>query len=108
MQSSQSTPNTYQTWDYQVTNGLVPILSDSGAPNSAEDAQSAMIATFVQVGTIPQLPEYGVDWLSFFTGEISIGVIDSSIKQNLSNAGLNFLPSYDLINGNLVVTVVNQ
>ena len=101
MQSSQTALNQYQTWDYLVNSGIVPILQ-----NSQEQEQAAAIAAFIQTGTIPQLPDYGVDWVGFFAGEVDIGVIDNSIKQNLASAGLaDFSPTYDLVNGNLICRV---
>ena len=104
MQSSQSLPNQYQTWDYYVDSGIVPILE-----GSQEDSQAAAIAAFIQLGTIPQLPDTGVPWVEFFTGEIQFNQVDSSIKSALNKLGLiSFYPQYDLVNGNLVAKVISS
>lgn len=104
MESSKTIPGQYQTWDYYVADGIVPILE---TPN--DNNQAASIAAFIQVGTVPQLPEYGVPWVEFFTGQVNFGALDGAIKANLGNIGkVSYYPSYDLINGNLVATVVNQ
>jgi hypothetical protein len=103
MQSSQSPPNQYQTWDYYVQDGIVPILE-----SSQENSQAATIAAFLQLGTIPQLPTTGIPWVEFFTGEVQFNQIDSSIKSALNLLGLiSFYPQYDLVNGNLVAKVVS-
>jgi hypothetical protein len=104
MQSSQSLPNQYQTWDYQVTNGIVPIIDGVGG-----DQQAAMFAAFIQTGTIPQIPESGTPWVEFFTGTVSFSQIDNQIKSNLNALGLiSYYPQYDFVNGNLVAKVVSQ
>lgn len=104
MQSSVSLPNQYQTWDYYVVDGIVPIIE-----GIQENSQTATIAAFIQVGTVKQLPTYGIPWVEFFTGEVGFNVIDSQIKTNLNQLGLiAYYPQYDLINNNLVATVVKQ
>jgi len=101
MQSSQSIPNQFQTWDYYVSNGIVPILEDS-----PEDEQAAMIAAYLQKGTVPQLPDSGIPWVEFFTGEVQFNEVDGAIKQALNSIGLtSFYPSYDLVNDNLICKV---
>lgn len=101
MQSSQSLPNQYQTWDYYVQDGIVPILE-----GSVEDSQAATIAAFIQLGTIPQLPDSGIPWVEFFTNTAQFNQVDNAIKLALNQLGLtDFYPKYDLMNGNLVAQV---
>ena len=101
MQSSQSLPNQYQTWDYYVQDGIVPILT-----GSVEESQAATIAAFIQLGTIPQLPDSGIPWVEFFTGTVQFNQIDNAIKLILTQLGLtSFYPQYNLVNGNLVAQV---
>lgn len=107
LQSSVTSANQYQTWDYAVVNGIVPILHDSGSKTSLEDNQAATVAAFIQKGTVPQLPTFGVEWVEFFTHQISFGVVDGDIKTNLNAIGLNkYYPTYDIVNENLVCKVV--
>jgi hypothetical protein len=101
MQSSTKSPTSYQEWDYYVVNGIVPIIE-----GEEENAQAATIAAFLQVGTIPQLPEEGVDWTGFFTGGVPFNEIDNTIKNNLARIGLvDYYPTYDTINDSLVAQV---
>lgn len=109
LQSSKTAANQFQTWDYYVSGNIVPVLSDAGATNSMEDNQHATMAAFFQVGTIPQLPQFGVQWVEYFTREVSFGVVDGQIKSNLISSGLaKYYPSYDIVNEKLVVSVVSQ
>ena len=104
MDSSTKSPTSYQEWDYAVVNGIVPILE-----GEQEKAQSATMAAFLQLGTIPQLPEEGVDWTGFFTGDVPFNEIDNSIKNNLATLGLvDYYPTYDTINDSLVAQVGKQ
>ena len=101
MQSTQSIPNQFQTWDYYVADGIVPILE-----GSQEESQTAMIAAYLQKGTIPQLPETGIPWVEFFTGQVQFNEVDGAIKNALNQVGLTqFYPTYDLVNDNLIATV---
>ena len=109
LQSSQTLPNQYQTFDYLVVGNIVPVLNDSGQNGSIEDAQHAQLAAYIQRGAIPQLPGFGVEWVEFFTGTTNFGVIDGEIKQNLLAVGLsNYRPTYDIVNEKLTVAVVNK
>ena len=109
LQSGSTTPNQYQTFDYLVQGNIVPVLNDAGTTGSIEDAQHAQMAAFIQVGTVPQLPTFGVQWVEFFTGGVNFGVVDGQIKSNLMATGLsNFRPVYDLVNDKLTVAVVNK
>ena len=104
MQSTSTAAGQYPTWDYFVSGGIVPIISGTD-----EDAQAATMAAFLQVGTIPQLPEEGVDWVGYTMGEASFNEIDNKIKANLSSIGLtDYCPTYDLVNDTLVTNVGKQ
>jgi len=109
LQSSTNVANQYQTWDYLVQGNIVPVLNDSGQTGSIEDAQHAQMASFIQYGTVPQLPTFGVQWVEFFTGQVNFGAVDGQIKSNLMAIGLsNFRPVYDLVNDKLTVSVVSK
>ena len=101
MQSSTSAPNKYQTWDYYVVDGIVPIIEGKN-----EQSQNASVASYLQLGTIPQLPNTGIPWVEFFTGQTDFNSIDGAIKSALNSLGLSvFYPEYDLQNDNLVCTI---
>ena len=101
MQSSVSSASVYQTWDYYVQDGIVPIIT-----GDQENQQAAAMAAFIQIGTIPQLPEEGVDWTGYFTGDVPFNEIDNSIKNNLSKLGLvDYYPTYETVNDSLVAKV---
>jgi hypothetical protein len=109
LQSSTNVANQYQTWDYLVQGNIVPVLDDAGATGSVEDSQHAQMCAFLQYGTIPQLPTFGVQWVEFFTGEVNFGVVDGQIKSNLMAVDLSsFRPTYDLVNDKLTVAVVSK
>ena len=109
LQSSSTAPNQYQTFDYLVVGNIVPVLNDSGVNGSIEDAQHAQMAAYIQRGTVPQLPQFGVEWVEYFTGGVNFGVVDGQIKSNLISIGLSkFRPTYDLVNDKLTVAVVSQ
>jgi hypothetical protein len=102
MQSTSKSANSYQTWDYYVdSSGNVPILT-----GSQEEAQAANMAAFLQRGTIPQLPEEGVQWVEYFMGEVTFGDIDNQIKNNLMKIDLvDYFPTYEIVNDALVTNI---
>lgn len=101
--SSAIVLNEYPIWDLKVVNGVCPLVS-----GDAEEQQRAMVTAFIQLGTIPQLPDSGIDWTGFFTKRLIFGDLDVSIRQDLIAAGLDdFDPSYE-INGDDFVTVIKR
>lgn len=92
------------TLDIEVNNGIVRWIKDE-----EEKLQQAQLATFLQLGSTPQLPNKGVNWLGFFTENISFGEIDSQIRENIKNSkGDNYIPEYEIINNKLSVTVKKE
>jgi hypothetical protein len=80
---------------------IVPMIT-----GSVEDQQEASIAAVLQKGAVPQLPAAGVDHLGFLSGKVLFGDLDSQVRKSLSDAGhSDYLPSYDIVNGSLTVTV---
>ena len=89
------------SWDCDVKDGEVPIIMDD-----KEDMQSATIAGFLIMGTVPQLPEAGVPWTDFLTGKITFGVLDFYVRESLGNVGRdNFYPQYDIQDDKLTMSV---
>lgn len=88
-------------WDVKVKNGIVPIISGND-----EKIQNAILAGFLELGTIPQLPDVGVNWPGFMTGAVSFGELDTGIRQSLQDAGVGqFQPDYDLEEDSLIMTI---
>lgn len=99
--STVKTADTYPIWDLFVENGIVPILS-----GAEENQQRANIAAFIQVGTIPQLPDVGVDWTGFFVKRLSFGDLDTSLRQSLYASGCgDYTPSYDIVDDQFYTTI---
>ena len=105
IQMSSSTPQTttaFPTWDVNVVNGVVPLIS-----GELERIQTAAMAAFIQVGSVPQLPEVGVPWAEFQTGGATFGDIDAAIRKAAQASNVSdFTPNYDFENGRLTVTMV--
>ena len=89
------------TWDCDVEDGLVPILTDD-----EEELQCATLAAFLIVGTIPQLPSAGVPWTKYVTQEISFGELDFYVRDSLQKAEKEtYYPQYNIEDGKLTMTV---
>jgi hypothetical protein len=59
---------------------------------SSEEQQRANICAFMEKGTIPGLPDVGVDWMGFYTGDLTLmninGLVHDMIDTFLGeNAG---------------------
>ena len=99
--STPTTSNSFPTWDFDVQNGSVALIS-----GDVENLQAATIAAFVQVGSVPQLPTVGVPWVEYLTGGATFGDIDAAIRKAALAANVaNFTPQYDFENGKLTVTM---
>lgn len=102
MQSSTALPGEFPTWDFVVTDSIVPIIDGEN-----ETRQAATITGFLQVGSVPQLPTAGIPWLEFTTGSVQFNQVDGAIKQNLINNNITtFIPDYDIVNGKIVTQMV--
>ena len=99
--SSETTGTSFPNWDLAVTSGIVPFIEGDPA-----DVQAASISAFIQLGSIPQLPDIGVPWVEFLTKQVTFGNLDAAIRQSAANANVSkFVPQYDILNGNLTVTM---
>ncbi len=74
---------------------------------SAEEKQRAIVAAFTQRGTIPQLPETGVQWAELLTGQVGYSEVNSQILQAIHESAGTFayIPKYTSENGKLLVTI---
>ena len=89
------------SWDCDVEDGIVPIIKDD-----KEDMQCAVIAAFLIRGTVEQLPDAGVPWTEYLTGQITFGVLDFYIRESLKNVQKdNYYPQYDIEDDQLTMKV---
>jgi len=101
MKSEEISSSAHPIWDLEVENGIVPIIS-----GDEEDFQTATLSGFLQLGSIPQLPNVGVPWTDFLTKEITFGELDSLVRDSIQNAGKSeFYPKYDITDDVLTMTV---
>lgn len=101
MKAETITATENPVWDVKVRNGIIPIIS-----GKEEQVQTATLAGFLELGTIPQLPEAGVNWQGFLTGAVTFGELDTQIRQSIQDAGVSqFTPEYDLVEDKLIMTI---
>lgn len=99
--STTGTENAFPDWDFDVQSGVVELIS-----GDTERVQTASMAAFLQVGSIPQLPTIGVPWVEFLTNVATFGDIDAAIRKAAFQAGVSdFTPFYDFENAKLTVTM---
>ncbi len=99
--TTPGTFSTFPTWDFAIVNGACPLLTGDD-----ESVQLAAMAAYIQVGTIPQLPDVGVPWTEFLTGTANGGDLDAAIRKNVAAAGQSeYNPDYEIFNNQLVVTM---
>lgn len=93
-----------EIWDIKTEGSIVPILT-----GEQENIQIALLACFLEKGTIPQLPEMGVEWTKFLTGDVTFGELDMQIRDSLQNAGkMDFIPDYQIDGDRLTLTVSKE
>lgn len=89
------------SWDCLLKDGIVEIIT-----GDEEDLQTATLAGFLIKGTVPQLPDAGVPWLEFLTGNMDFGELDYYIRDSLRLTGKDlFMPDYDIQNDQLTMSV---
>ena len=87
-------------------------ISDEGELDllntKAEEQQRVIVAAFTQRGTIPQMPESGVQWAEYLTQQISASELNSQIMKAIQDCGGSFAyrPEYTTLNGKLLVRIV--
>lgn len=97
-------------------NNSVPIidfeLNDSGEftllNTKAEEQQRVIVSAFTQRGSIPQLPEAGVQWAEYITQQISASELNAQIMNAIQNCGGSFAyrPEYTTLHDKLYVNIV--
>lgn len=76
----------------------------------AATKQRAVVASFTQKGTIPQLPNTGVEWAEMLTGSVTPAMINSEIFDAMHKCAdtYEYIPQYSVIDGQLVVDIKEQ
>lgn len=101
MAAEQKRPNEYPIWDVKVQNGKVPIIT-----GPQEELQKAILAGFLEQGTIPNLPQQGVPWTKYMAKDITFGDLDVAVRTSLNQAGADgYQPEYDLDGDRLTMKV---
>lgn len=72
--------------------------------------QRAIVASFTQKGTIPQLPNTGVEWAEMLTGQVGPANINSEIFDAIHNTAdtYGYVPQYASYEGQLIVDIKEQ
>ncbi len=89
-------------WDFKVKNGILQIVDHDNALE-----QRSFVATYLQRGTIPQIPSAGNQWVELMTSQISPQALNSQIRQSIIDytGGISYLPKYSDKDGKVVVEV---
>ena len=89
-------------WDFKVKDGKLCWFDYSSATQ-----QRSIIATYLQRGTIPQLPDVGNQWVEFLTGTVAPNELNTQIRNSIMDmtGELSYLPKYNEVDGKLTVEV---
>lgn len=89
-------------WDFKVKDGILLTVDHNNALE-----QRSFVSTYLQRGTVPQLPSAGNQWVELMTGQISPQALNAQIRQSIIDytGGLSYLPKYKDKNGKVVVEV---
>ena len=91
----------FPIWDVKVEDGIVPIVT-----GEQEELQRAILAGFLERGTIPNLPLMGVPWTEYLNKSITFGDLDVAVRDSLRQAGADgYQPEYDLEGDRLTMKV---
>ena len=89
--------------DFVITRkGELKLLS-----GEAETEQRAILSAFLQKGSIPQLPDTGVEWAELITGDITPAEINSQIIKSIHECAntYSYLPYYSYVDDKLLVSI---
>lgn len=97
----QESENNY--WDFKVEKGKFTAID-----HSLSDQQRAVIAAFIQKGTVPQMPSLGNQWAELLTGGIMPSALNAQVKSSIIDitGQAKFMPKYSSKEGKLIVEVV--
>ena len=89
-------------WDFKVTKGILQVVDHNNATE-----QRSFVATYLQRGTVPQIPSAGNQWVELMTEQITPQALNAQIRQSIIDmtGGLSYLPKYRDEDGKVVVEV---
>lgn len=89
-------------WDFTIKSGSLMVIDHNEA-----DEQRAIIATFLQKGSVPQMPSVGNQWSELLTGQVQPQQLNSQIKNSILEltGGMKYTPKYTMEDGKLIVEV---
>ena len=89
-------------WDFKVKDGFLQVVDHNEATE-----QRSFVSTYLQRGTVPQMPSAGNQWVELMTNQISPQALNSQIRQSIIDytGGLSYLPKYKDVDGKVVVEV---
>lgn len=89
-------------WDFTVKDGMLATVDHSEA-----DFQRAVIATFVQRGTVPEMETFGNQWAELLTSQVTPQQLNAQIRDSISKvvSGMRYVPSYKMEGGKLLVEI---
>lgn len=102
MQNVKESSSQEVLWDFMIKDGKLCTVDYTQA-----DEQRAVIATFLQRGTIPQLPSTGNQWAELLTGQTTPQQLNAQVRNSIMDmtGGLKYLPKYTEVEGQLMVEV---
>lgn len=94
--------DTLALWDFKVKNGMLITVDHN---ESVE--QRSYIATYLQRGTVPQIPGIGNQWVELMTNQIVPQALNAQIRNSIieMTGMLSYLPKYTDKDGKVVVEV---
>lgn len=89
-------------WDFTIKKGKLITID-----HNKSDFQRAVVATFLQRGTVPQVPSLGNQWSECLTGDVTPQILNAQIKDSIINltGELKYLPKYTMSDEKLLVEV---
>lgn len=89
-------------WDFAITKGNLGVVD-----HSESEFQRAVIATFIQRGTVPQIQGFGNQWAELLTGQVTPQQLNAQIRDSIASVvdGMKFVPKYSMKDGKLIVEI---
>lgn len=90
-------------WDFIMTDGELKFITSP----TAEEKQRAVVAAFLQKGTIPQLPDTGTDWAGLLTDKTTAAQVRADVLDNIHNLAdtYAYAPVYSTKDNKLIVSI---
>lgn len=89
-------------WDFMIKDGKLETVDHNYA-----ERQKAIVASFIQYGTVPQMPTFGCQWAELLTGQTTPQALHAQIRNNIMAAvgGMKFVPKFSSNGKELVVEI---